>query len=202
MRRGGVLLGLALVLGHVAFDARAQNVVYHSPDDNGANPGGAAGLPIGPGESFFLWLDAGFAASPPGTACDNGDGREICGYEVVIDALGSAFFVDFIPQSNVVHRLTPNQLQVNGIFALNPTVGAVRIGELKVANGGVSGAVVVMGGEVVLAALQVEMVSQSTVATVPEPFGWVPLMAGMALLAGLQDRRARSRRRRGNSQII
>ena len=180
-----------LVLSLTAIDARAQNLVYHSPNDNGVNPGVAANLPIGPGESFFVWLDTGSTVSQTGIVCHDGSGREICGYQVVVDALGSAFFVDFIPHSGVVHQLTPNQLQVNGIFALNPTVGAVRIGELKVANGDASGAVMVMGGQVILAALQSEPVSQSTLAFLPEPSGLIPLMAGMALLAGLHGRRAR-----------
>lgn len=194
-RRYGVLLGLVLAAGLVSLDARAQNIVYHSPNDDGVNPGFAFELPIGPGESLFLWLDVGSTVSQNGTACNDGDGREICGYEVVVDALGSAVFSDFFPQLGglgVVHQITPSQLKVNGLFALNPTAGAVRIGELKVEVIDLTSAVMVMGGKVVLAALQVESVSQSNLATVPEPGGWLPLLAGAVWLLGLRRRRAPS----------
>jgi hypothetical protein len=193
--RSGAMLGLVLLLGLVSLEARAQNIVYHSPNDNGVNPGSTGELLIGPGESLFLYLDTGSATTQIGIACSDGDGRETCGYEAVIDALGQSFFVDFIPEPGVVYQLLPKQVQINGLFALNPAVGAVRIGELKVASSDLQGAVMLMGGEVVLAALQVEPISQSTIAEVPEPSGWLPVALGAVLLVGLvhRGRRAPSR---------
>jgi hypothetical protein len=194
-RRIGILSVVALVAGLVALDAHAQNIVYHSPNDDGVNPGSAAKLTIGPGNSLFLYLDTGSAITQNGIACSDGDGRETCGYETFINALGQSFFVDFIPEPGVVYRLVPKEIQINGLFALNPAVGAVRIGELKVASSDALGAVMVMGGEVVLAALQTEPVSQTLMAEVPEPSGWLPLAVGAALLIGLRNRERRARPR-------
>jgi hypothetical protein len=191
-RRSAAMWGLVLLVGLVSLDARAQNIVYHSPNDDGVNPGSTGELLIGPGESVFLYLETGSAISQVGIACSDGDGRETCGYEAVIDALGQSFFVDFIPEPGVVHQLLPKEVRINGLFALNPAVGAVRIGELKVASSDLQGAVMLMGGEVVLAALQVEPISQSTIAEVPEPSGWLPLALGVSLLIGLIHRGRRT----------
>jgi hypothetical protein len=198
-RRGEILFGLLLAIAVVgidaivASDAHAQNLVYHSPNDDGTNFGFPATLPVGPGSSLFLYLDAGSLASQGGTtACSDGDGREICGYEIVVDALGSASFVDFLQEQGVVYGLTPTQAQINGIFSLNPALGAVRIGELKVASSDEDGAVLMKGGTVVLAALQVETVPQVMLATVPEPIGTLPLLAGIMLMSALGRRRART----------
>jgi len=179
----------------VPFDAIAQNMVYHSPNDDGFNPGFALNLPIGPSESLYLYLDAGANGSQNGTACSDGDGRELCGYQVVADALGGAFFVDFIPESNVVHSLTSSQLNANGLFGLNPALGPVRIGELKVGSSGPGSEVMIMGGEAVLAALQIEPIPQSIVANtpVPEPGVGAGLLIGVTVLIGahrVQRRRA------------
>ena len=187
-RRIGILSVVVFVVGLVALDGQAQNIVYHSPNDDGVNPGTSAKLAIGPGMSLFLYLDTGSAITQNGIVCSDGDGREICGYETIIKALGQSFFVDFIPEPGVVHLLLPKEIRINGLFALNPAVGAVRIGELKVASSDALGAVMVMGGEVVLAALQTEPVSQTLMAEVPEPGGWLPLAVGVVLLIGLRKR--------------
>ena len=186
---GAALMGFVLAGSFAALDAQAQNIVYNSPGNNGVNPGAISALPIGPFESLFLYLDTGSAISQNGTPCDDGDGREVCGYEVVIDALGTAFFSDFLPEPGVVFKRTGNNhYEINGLFALNPASGAVRIGQFVVVNNAVDGSVMAMGGQVVLAALQVESISQSLLAA-PEPGGWLPLMAGAVFLLGLQHRR-------------
>ena len=86
-RRSAATLSLVLLVGLVSLDARAQNIVYHSPNDDGVNPGSTGELLIGPGESLFLYLDTGSAISQVGIVCYDGDGRETCGYEAVIDAI-------------------------------------------------------------------------------------------------------------------
>ena len=175
------------------LDARAQSVVYHSPNDNGANPGSIYDLPVSTGEPLNLYLDAGVLASQSGTACNDGNGREVCGYEIVVDALGSAYFTNFRPEPNVVYKLTSGRANINGLFSLNPALGAVKIGELTTASSDENGAVMMTGGTVVLAALQDESVPQIMLAQVPEPIGSLPLIAGVALLAGLGRRRRRRR---------
>lgn len=191
LRTAVLVLGIALGL---ATSVQAQNVVYHSPNDDGENPGVALNLPVGPWESLFLYLDTGAIASANGVPCSDGNGRELCGYEVIVDALGGAFFVDFIPSNGVVHRLTPTQLETNGIFGTNPQLGPVRIGELKVASSQPGGEVMVMFGQAILAGLQTETIPQAIVAVtpVPEPAVALQLVPGALLLAGL----ARARRNR------
>lgn len=195
-RLARIAISLILVVGWSA-SARAQNMVYHSPNDDEVDPGTSVQLPIGPSESLFLYLDAGNQGSQSGIACNDGDGRELCGYDVKVDAVGGANFVDFIPESGVVHLLTPTQLRANGLFATAPILGPVRIGELKVALTDEASEVVVTGGQVVLSALQIETIAQSVIADAPEPgfvsgLGWAIL--GMA--AAARRRRAAGARRR------
>jgi hypothetical protein len=191
--RTHLLLGMALVMVLSASEASAQTAVFHSPNDNGQNPLLIHNLPIGPGESLFLYLDAGAIASQNGVPCNDGDGREVCGYDIQVEALGTTFFVDFVPEANVVYNLTPTKVKINGLFSLNPALGAIRIGELKAGSHN-DGAVMMTTGKVVLAGLQVESVPQQMVASVPEPIGTLPLMTGIAFLIGLDGRR-RSRSR-------
>lgn len=173
------------------LDARAQSVVYHSPNDNGVNPGIVFDLPVSTGEPLNLYLDAGALSSQSGTACNDGNGREVCGYDIEVDALGSAYFTNFLPQPNVVFTLTSKKAKINGIFSLSPALGAVKIGQLTAASSDENGAVMMTGGTVVLAALQGESVPQTMLAQVPEPIGTLPLVAGVAFLAGLGRRRQR-----------
>ncbi len=184
---GALLASLLLTSG-----SSAQNLVYHSPGDDGVNPGAPLQLPISSNEPLFLYLDVGSFATTSGIACNDGDGREVCGYAVVIDAVGGALFVDFVPEPNVIHRLIPTQLRANGTFSLNPALGPVRLGELKVASSQPGGEVMVMGGEAVLAALQVESVAQSILATTPapEPGTGALLIGGTLTLCALGRRRA------------
>ena len=197
-RRYRVPLGLTLIAALFSLDARAQSVVYHSPNDNGVNPGIVFDLPLSTGEPLNLYLDAGALASQSGTACNDGDGREVCGYDIDIDALGSAYFTNFVPGPNVVSTVTPSKAKINGIFSLNPALGAVKIGQLSAASSDENGAVMMPGGTVVLAALQSESVPQLFLAQVPEPLGSLPMIAGVALLAGLSRRRWRQRSRSPN----
>jgi hypothetical protein len=200
-RRYRVPLGLTLMAALFSLDARAQSVVYHSPNDNGVNPGIVFDLPLSVGEPLNLYLDAGALESQSGTACNDGDGREVCGYDIDIDALGSAYFTNFVPGPNVVSTVTPSKAKINGIFSLNPALGAVKIGQLSAASSDENGAVMMTGGTVVLAALQSESVSQMILAQVPEPLGSLPLIAGGVLLAGLsRRRRERSRSPNGAAQ--
>ncbi|MGD8397120.1 MAG: hypothetical protein PVF43_16750, partial [Candidatus Eiseniibacteriota bacterium] len=80
---GKVTALLAPLLLLISAAAGAQVVVYHSPDDDGVNPGVPLQLPVGPWESLFLYVDAGPVGSSGGSiACFNGDGNEMCGFQV------------------------------------------------------------------------------------------------------------------------
>lgn len=195
--RRRLLAGLfAVVVASLsAGGALAQNMVYHSPNDDGVNPGTAVDLPIGPSEPLFLYLDVGSDPTAIGIPCSDGDGRELCGYEVIVDAIGGASFVDFIPDQNVVHLLTPSQLNANGLFALNPSLGPIRIGELRVASSGPGSEVMIMGGEAVLSGLQIETIAMSVVANtpVPEPGLGVGVLLGAFALTAVAGGRTTKR---------
>jgi hypothetical protein len=200
-RRYRVPLGLTLIAALVSLDARAQSVVYHSPNDDGVNPGIVFDLPVSTGAPLNLYLDAGSLASQSGVACNDGDGREVCGYDIEVDALGSVYFTNFLPGPNVVFTVTSSKAKINGLFSLNPVLGAVKIGQLTAASSDENGAVMMTGGTIVLAALQEEAAAQMMLAQVPEPVGSLPLIAGVALLAGLsRRRRERSRSPNGAAQ--
>jgi hypothetical protein len=200
-QRYRVPLGLTLIAALFSLDARAQSVVYHSPNDNGVNPGIVFDLPLSTGEPLKLYLDAGALPSDSGDACNDGNGREVCGYDIDIDALGSAYFTNFLPEPNVVFTLTSKKAKINGIFSLSPGLGSVKIGQLTAASSDENGAVMLTGGTIVLAALQSESMPQMFLAQVPEPLGSLPLIAGGVLLAGLsRRRRERSRSPNGAAQ--
>jgi hypothetical protein len=191
--RAAVLWVSAMVM-LLPLAATAQNMVYHSPNDDGVNPGTALNLPIDPSTSLFLYLNAGSTGSQTGTPCSDGNGREMCGYRVIVDTLGGASIVDFIPDGNIVHSRTSSHLDANGLFALNPVLGPIRIGELRVASTSGGSEVVISGGQVVLAALQIEGIPMSIAANtpVPEPGFVITLGVGVVVLSLASTRRRRA----------
>ena len=175
----GLIVGAALlaVSSLIAGAAHAQNMVYHSPGDDGVNPGTPLILDVGPDESLFIWLTTGDQESDAGTEpCNDGNGRELCGYSVTIDAAGSGTVIrDFDPEPGVEWFLSGGnkRLSANGTFSLTGRSGPVRVGELTVSSSEPVGVVMVMGGQAVVADLSIENLPMVTIANtpVPEPTG-------------------------------
>lgn len=185
---------MSLLLGVlVAGAAAATGVVYHSPGDDGADPGlpvELAGLPL---ESLYLYADAGPLTTAVGSACLDGDGDEICAYRFCIETqdLVSILAFDADPAQDVVSNLAATRLCASGGDATLGQLGPVRIGELVVAASG-AGTVEVVEGRVVAADLTLGSVAPRVLA-VPEPGLGVQLGVGLGFLAVVGRRRGRSR---------
>ena len=191
---GARLVGVALAAFLAANDALAELKVYSSPNDDGIDPGEPLEIPEGsPPESLYLYIDSGSQASGSGVVCSDGDGDELCGFEVTVDALGGTSFVEFLPQLGIIYQLNPTRLRANGLFALDPQAIPRRIGELRVQSATAGGAVSLTAGRAIGAALQSASVPQSLLATtpVPEPSAWLQLASAWLTLLWLARHRAR-----------
>ena len=181
------LLGALALLGLPPQLATAATV-YHSPSDDGA-PGSAQ---IGTGtQSVYLYIDGGPGASVPGSACDDGSGDEVCGYDLELDAAGGLTLSGFVPDpgADLLVNLAGGSLRVNGLDTQAPTPGPQRIGELVV-SGAAGATLELASGEVVGANLSSEALAASTLVSVPEAALLPGLGAGILLLAGLARRRS------------
>jgi len=180
------------LFGLFAGLAVAAPQVYHSPGDDGAPAAGAPSIPEGGVQSVYLYIDGGSSASQPGTACDVGQGEEVCGYELVLTGLTGLTLSSFTPDTgaNLVVNLAAGGMTINGLDTVSPSPGPQRIGELQV-DAAIGGALELTSGETVGADLQTDPLATKTVVTVPEP-GWATALgSGLALLAALGRRRGR-----------
>ena len=181
------LLFWAVCLGWLAGPALAVTSVYHSPNDDGLP--GSTQIPSGGVQSVYLYIDGGPSASA-GNACDEGQGDEVCGYDFEVTGLNgltlSAFNADV--GANLLVNFSVASMKVNGLDSQSPMPGPHRIGELLV-NAAVGGEVELTSGEVIGADLGSEILSTTTLVTVPEPGPLLLLGSGIGLLAVLARRR-------------
>lgn len=125
-----VLTLLAPAPAALAFD------VYHSPGDDGT-AGPAAQVAVG-GASVDvpLYISRGTAESLPAEKCSGeGDGDEVCGWDVRILAEGGARIDAFDPgAADVRFNLSGDgsELRANGLDAIAPATGPSRMGTLTV----------------------------------------------------------------------
>lgn len=187
MLRPRFALLLAWLLLWIAAPSGAT-LVYHSPGDDGV-PGST--IPEGGVQSVYLYIDGGPAASGGGTACNDGTGDEVCGFDLEITGLNGLTLSSFTPDggADLLVNLNATSAKINGLDALAPTPGPKRLGELLV-NAATGGEVELTSGEVIGADLDSEILAQTTVATVPEPGVLLGLAGGALLLAALSRRRA------------
>ena len=136
----GLLLS-CVCLGWLAGPALAVTSVYYSPNDDGLP--GSTQLPPGPVHSVYLYIDGGPSASA-GNACDEGQGDEVCGYDLEVTALDGLILSSFNadPGANLLVNFSASSMRVNGLDSQSPTPGPHRIGELLVDT--------VLGGELEL----------------------------------------------------
>jgi len=186
LERSAAAAFLALLLSGPSLGATS---VYHSPKDDGL-PGSV--VPTGGVQTLYLYLDGGPSASAPGSACDVGNGDEVCGFDLEITGLNgltlSSFTAD--PGADLLVNFSPAALRLNGLDSQSPTPGPQRIGALSV-DAVVGGAVELTSGEVVGADLASEVLVAQTLATVPEPGSLLLLTSGIGLLRLFARRRAR-----------
>lgn len=169
----------------------AATQVYHSPNDDGAPAAGQPTIAEGGLQAVYLYVDGGASASAPGTACDSGQGDEVCGFAVSLSGAGGLTFDSFSGDggADLMVNESATTVVINGLDPVSPTPGPKRIGVLMV-NAVNGGSVVNDGGEVVAADLGSEVLASETVAFVPEPAGMTAWACGVSLVGLLARRRA------------
>lgn len=184
-----ILLWL-VCFGWFAGPALAVTSVYHSPDDDGLP--GSTEIPAGGMQPVYLYIDAGAVASETGSACNDGQGDEVCGYDLEVTGLNGLTFLLFSADvdADLLVNSSGASMKVNGLDTQSPTPGPQRIGELLVIAA-VGSELELTSGEVVGADLGSEMLSTTTLVTVPEPGQLLLLGSGIGLLIVLARRRAR-----------
>jgi hypothetical protein len=189
------LLG-ALVLA--AGRADAQAALYHSAGNDGVPPTTTPVLPSPGPEWLHLYADtAGSNPTTSGTACEDGDGNEICGWHVTVQAGPNAELLSFTPAPGVYYNLSTSQvvdeLTATAVSVVSPpSVAPVWVGDLLVQSTDptLPSQVDVTGVHVVTADLSAQPVAVATLAIlpVPEPGQLAGLLAGCSLLFCLRPR--------------
>jgi hypothetical protein len=182
-----------VVLLWCAGSAGGAPVVYHSPNDDGLDPGAPVFLTGAPFESLFLYADAGPLYSTLGEVCLDGNGDELCAWVFRLGTSGTISIYDFVPDSgqDIVWTATSNELSAQGGDAEVGELGPIRLGELilQVAGAG-GGQAEIFEGYAVSAQLTLETVSPRVVA-LPEPSFLLQICAGVGFLLALDRRRRR-----------
>jgi len=186
---------LAAALGLLARPADATLAVF--ADDNGVNNGVVA-LDTQALHVLEIWIEKDEGMGTSLDACNDaegqGEGDEICGYDVLIKVGGSGCLDAFVPDSGAVIYHPPSQdlncttpeLQAAFVNTGPTSSDPLRIGWLTVNAVGASAAKVeVLGEHIVAADLALEEIPQATITYVPEPGEILLLASGIAGLAGL-----------------
>lgn len=181
------LLWIPLVwLCAVAPAVAGVPVLFVSPLDDGVDPGAPPVLTGSPSESLYLYLDAGGSPTATGTPCVDGDGDELCQWELVVDVGGGASPTAFVadPAQDIVWNLSGTSFAATGGRATVGELGPIRLGELQLAVAGPSWTADVATGSVVDAAFGTAPLSTGTIA-LPEPGAAAATTAGCAALLAL-----------------
>jgi hypothetical protein len=118
---------IAIAPAALAFD------VFHSPADNGVS-GGIAPLAEG-ANALKVWVSNGTTPTTSGVVCVNGNGAEVCGWDLKTECIGACTFTGFDPGgADVVWNIEPGQkiFDSNGGNPINPTPAPERQGMLTV----------------------------------------------------------------------
>lgn len=200
-----MLSGFLLAAGLVADVFAAQSpIVYHASPNN---PPAVEGLGRGPeSEILELYLEIGTVASNTAQQeiCFDGEGDEICGFTLVLEATGGVSIVDFCPNGqcapNLVHFLDP-ATGILRISRVGPAIGQAQtpfyVGRLTVQPSSVAGELRVSSeSQAVSAKVQVLGVRDygPLAMSLPEPGLALGVLAGLAGL-GFAARRHRRRLR-------
>ena len=193
LHRSILLTGLvsSLMLGSGSALAGTPSV-YHSPADDGL---AASTTPVEPGSplvTLFLYVDAGPSPTSTGTACEDGDGDELCAWEFRLEASGAATIQAFLPDPgrNLETRVSTSEFAAVGGDAIGGQLGPIRVGALDLSVASTQWTVSVGDGSAVDAGFVLVPLSQSAIAT-PEPSSKALILAGLGLLVIFARRRRR-----------
>ncbi len=191
MRPFPVSLTLTVLLALPAL-AASPPVVFHSPADDGVNPG--TPYVLAPGvQTLFLYAAPGPKSSLAGeTVCQNGTGDEMCGLLVELLATGDVTLGTFVPDGGadlVVNPVSNARLLFEWQNAVTGASAPVRLGALTVSM--TSNGTVELGPDSASlgAILQQGPAASNAPIAMPEPSGGLAFAAGALLLLGLARRR-------------
>jgi hypothetical protein len=102
------------------------------------------------------------AATAAGTVCVDGDGAEICGWSLTLQAVEGAEFAAFTPGDGVLAQTTGKMLRVNAIRPVEPGLTPQFIGTVRIRSIG-RGQLVSSGSYVTAAAKLAEIPRQTLV---------------------------------------
>jgi hypothetical protein len=190
--RFALLLLVVLVGSPSALHAAAD--VFHSADQSGVNPGGVVGVATSLVQPIYLYIDNPGNSTVSGTVCEDGDGAELCGFDLIFEGTGGIQLLGFVPAGDVVYSLTSSRLRLNSVEAVSGISGPVAIGELQVDTAGVTeGGLYLRSSMALDASLVLEPIAPREIVTVPEP-GFMLLFGSGLLGLAMLNRHRRSTR--------
>lgn len=169
--------------------AGAQVRVYHSPGNDGLDPGGTA--PVDPSSSvtLHLYIDNPGDETLTGSVCEDGDGSELCGYDLTLEALGGIQLTSFSEVADTTFSLTQARLRLNAVEAIDGVVGPIHVGDLLI-NASTGTTVNLTAGSALDASLTLVPIAPRSLISVPEP-GFLTLLGGGLLALTVLGRRRR-----------
>ena len=190
----GGLLAASLMLWIAILPSTAAAVVdvFHSPDQSGSNPGSTPEIPGSAAPVLHLYIENSGAPTSAGTVCEDGNGNELCGYDLTFSPVGGVQFLSFVPAAGVIHAMTADRLRLNAVPAVSGIGSSTFVGDLQVdTTFAVNARIDLQPSEVLDASLNTAALASRTIATVPEP--------GLSLLicSGVVGLILMSRHRRG-----
>jgi len=186
----------------VAPAQASQPTLFHSPSDNGVDPG-ALVPPLQPNGTRTLYLylrPGGVATDNDGQLCNGGagglggNGDETCGVHFEIRVDGDLSILSFTPQvGQVSSRIEPGSrtLRTALVTTAPPlSAGTTRLGTLTIQAGPVGGTAQLSKLDTVDADLDLQTGAPRTIAFVPEPAFALQLAAGICALSLLSRHRS------------
>lgn len=125
---------ILLLIAAVSIPASAAQV-YDSPQNNGDSAGVRPLAADGTATDLFLYIDGGPNESAAADKCTgDGDGDELCAWDVQISGDGELQILSFVPASGTVWELDNNAVRANGLDAVDPFAEPQFIGSMTVAT--------------------------------------------------------------------
>jgi hypothetical protein len=184
-RCAAIVLATALLVGR-AF--AAPPTIFHSPNNDGISGGSPGVIEPGTSQMVHLYLQGGVNATSIGEACNDGNGEEVCGFDLLFEARNGVSFSSFVPDGDTVMALAPSSFRFNGGDFASGTLGPVKLGDLVV-FAPLGGSIDLATGQTADSALGLVDLTASTLLIVPEPSTHLLLSAGMTGLLALYRRR-------------
>ena len=176
-----------LIVALLSSGASAAPSIYHSPNDDGEPGQATVGLGV---QILHLYIDGGSQASSA-LPCEEGDGDEVCTWEVSIVPTGDVTFQGFTNASGVESNLDSDLLRAIGGNPFSGDLGPTKMGDLSI-DSVAGGTIELDRGDSVNAAQSIESLMPVELVEVPESQMPLSLLSGALGLQLLRRRRSRT----------